>query len=78
MGIFKEQVLEERARHAEAQAMNLAERADSMTARLAEALTRLRAYEPEYVAGELGEEYQHQAPLNGPPNDNEIFLSTQS
>lgn len=55
MGVFKEKLLEERVRNAEALADKYAEQADAFADRLAAALTRLRAYEPDYVAGELGE-----------------------
>lgn len=55
MGVFKGMLLEERVRNAEALADQYAGQADIFADRLAAALTRLRAYEPDYVAAELGE-----------------------
>lgn len=80
MGMIKEKMLEERLRAVEAQANQCADQADSLATRLAEALTRLRKFDPAYVAGELGEEYSPAAPsetaAETPAVDGEIIPPT--
>ena len=68
MGIFKQRLLEARLRSAEALADEYADKADDFTNRLSEALTRLRVYEPEYVAAQLGEEYVPLTTEDAPTN----------
>lgn len=58
MAAFKDKLAGQRTANAEALADYYAEIADGLATRLAEALNRLRPYDPEYVARDLGEPYE--------------------
>lgn len=58
MAVFKDKLAGQRMANAEALADYYAEIADGLATRLAEALNRLRPYDPEYVARDLGEPYE--------------------
>ncbi len=73
MGAFRERLGGERIANAEVLADRYADIADGLAQRLADALNRLRPYDPEYVARELGQAYEPPPADAQPPADGEII-----